>query len=194
METETDEALMRKYAAGDRRAFDALFSRYAARLHGFFSRSFRSGQVADDLVQTTFLKVHSARASYDPSLPVRPWLFGIAARVRVDELRKRYRAAEKASDEELADLALPVEGGADRWPEANEEAERVRKAIDALPEGQRIVVWMHRFDGLTFAEIADALNAAGEGAKLTEVAVRVRAFRAFAALRESLADLVEEGT
>jgi RNA polymerase sigma-70 factor (ECF subfamily) len=187
--TETDEALMQSYVAGQARAFDALFSRYAARLHAFFSRSFRSGAVADDLVQTTFLKVHAARGSYDPALPVRPWLFGIAARVRVDELRRRYRAAERASDEELGELTLPTEVSPDRWPEANEEAERVRAAIDGLPEAQRIVVLLHRFEGLTFAEIAEALSA--DGPKLTEVAVRVRAFRAFASLRERLADLVE---
>jgi len=187
--TESDEALMQSYVAGDPRAFDALFSRYATRLHAFFSRSFRSGAVADDLVQTTFLKIHAARSSYDPGLPVRPWLFGIAARVRIDELRRRYRAAEKASDEELGELVLPTDGGADRWPEANEEAERVRKAIDGLPEAQRVVVWLHRFEGLTFAEIAEALSV--DGPKLTEVAVRVRAFRAFAALRQTLADLVE---
>jgi len=188
--TETDEALMQSYVAGESRAFDALFSRYAARLHAFFSRSFRSGAVADDLVQTTFLKVHAARASYDPELPVRPWLFGIAARVRVDELRRRYRAAERASDEELGELTLPSDDSPDRWPEANQEAERVRTAIDTLPEAQRIVVLLHRFEGLTFAEIAEALSL--EGTKLTEVAVRVRAFRAFASLREKLADLVEE--
>lgn len=189
MGRETDEELMQAYVAGDPRAFDALFSRYAARLHAFFSRSFRSGSVADDLVQTTFLKVHSARSSFDTSLPVRPWLFGIAARVRVDELRRRYRVADKISDEELGDLVLPAPDGVDRWPEANEEAERVRKAIDALPEAQRVVVLLHRFEGLTFGEIAEALSEAGP--KLTEVAVRVRAFRAFATLREQLADLVE---
>lgn len=183
---------MQSYVAGSSRAFDALFSRYAARLHAFFARSFRSGTVADDLVQTTFLKIHAARASWDPGLPVRPWLFGIAARVRVDELRRRYRAAERASDAELGELVLPIEGGPDRWPEANEEAERVRRAIDSLPEAQRVVVWLHRFEGLTFGEIAEALSV--EGPKLTEVAVRVRAFRAFAALREALADLVEESS
>lgn len=192
MGRETDEELMQAYVAGDPRAFDALFSRYAARLHAFFSRSFRSGAVADDLVQTTFLKVHSARSSFDPGLPVRPWLFGIAARVRVDELRRRYRVADKISDEELGDLVLPSPDGVDRWPEANEEAERVRKAIDALPEAQRVVVLLHRFEGLTFGEIAEALSEAGP--KLTEVAVRVRAFRAFATLREQLADLVEEAS
>ena len=188
--TPTDEDLMRRYMAGDGRAFDALFGRYATRLHAFFARSFRSGSVANDLVQTTFLKLHAARASFDASMPVRPWLFGIAARVRIDELRRRYRDAERASDEDLSQMTLPMDGGAERWPEANEEAERVRAAVDGLPEGQRTVVLLHRFEGLTFGEIAEVLSQA-EGTKLTEVAVRVRAFRAFAALRDALKDLGE---
>lgn len=189
--TRTDEDLMRSYVAGDGRAFDALFDRYATRLHAFFARSFRNGSVANDLVQTTFLKIHAARSTFDASMPVRPWLFGIAARVRIDELRRRYRDAERASDEDLAKMTLPVDGGAERWPEANEEAERVRRAVDSLPEGQRTVVLLHRFEGLTFGEIAEVLSQA-EGTKLTEVAVRVRAFRAFATLRDALSDLVEE--
>ena len=188
--TPTDEDLMRRYMAGDGRAFDALFGRYATRLHAFFARSFRSGSVANDLVHTTFLKLHAARASFDASMPVRPWLFGIAARVRIDELRRRYRDAERASDEDLSQMTLPMDGGAERWPEANEEAERVRAAVDGLPEGQRTVVLLHRFEGLTFGEIAEVLSQA-EGTKLTEVAVRVRAFRAFAALRDALKDLGE---
>ncbi len=53
------------------------------------------------------------------------------------------------------------------------------------------MVLLHRFEGLSFAEIATVMSEA-EGTKLTEVAVRVRAFRAFAALRHSLADLAEE--
>ena len=183
----SDEDLMRAYVAGEPRAFEALFARYAPRVHALFARTFRSRAIADDLVQTTFLKIHAARASYRPELPVRPWLFGIAARVRIDELRRRYRSQE-SGDDALDALPMPIEGGADAWPEQNEAAERVRRAIDGLPDGQRIVVLLHRFEGMTFGEIAIAL-AESEGTKLSEVAVRVRAFRAYDALRKALADL-----
>lgn len=183
----TDEELMIAYVDGDTRAFDVLFARYAARLHAFFARTFRSRAIADDLLQTTFLKVHAARATWKRDLRVRPWLFGIAARVRIDELRRRYRSEEKAEDD-LDAHVFPVEGAPDAWPEKNEAAERVRRAIDALPDGQRVVVLLHRFEGLTFAEIAEVLHET-EGKRVSEVAVRVRAFRAYDALRQALADL-----
>lgn len=187
----SDEELMAAYVDGDARAFATLFDRFAPRLHAFFARTFRSRAIADDLLQTTFLKVHGARATYRRDLRVRPWLFGIAARVRIDELRRRYRSEEKSEDD--LDLhTFPVEGAHDAWPESNETAERVRRAVDALPEGQRVVVLLHRFEGMTFAEIATSI-AESEGKQLTEVAIRVRAFRAYATLREALADLAGDG-
>ncbi|MDQ3036474.1 MAG: RNA polymerase sigma factor [Myxococcota bacterium] len=186
--TASDEELMAAYVDGDPHAFEVLFGRFAPRVHAFFARTFRSRAVADDLVQTTFLKIHAARDSYERERPVRPWLFGIAARVRIDELRRRYRKSE-TSDDELESMALPVEGGHDAWPEANEAAERVRRAVDALPEGQRVVVLLHRFEGMTFGEIASALSSADGGKAVSEVAVRVRAFRAYEVLRAALADL-----
>jgi RNA polymerase sigma factor (sigma-70 family) len=187
MAERTDEELMASYIDGDARAFDVIFDRLAPRLHAFFARTFRSPAIADDLLQITFLKIHAARATYERGRPLRPWVFGIAARARIDELRRRYRT-EESGDKDLDAIALPVEGGADAWPEVNESAARVRAALDALPEGQRVVVLLHRFEGLTFGEIAGALSAAG-GKPLTEVAVRVRAFRAYDQLRKSLADL-----
>jgi RNA polymerase sigma-70 factor (ECF subfamily) len=137
--------------------------------------------VADDLLQTTFLKLHRARDTFRPGAKVRPWVFGIAARVRVDELRRRYRLPRSVSDEALDDLRFSIPAPR---PEAGQVAARVQAAIAELPESQRVVVLLHRFEGLTFAEIGDALGAA-------EGAVRIRAFRAYATLRKKLEDLAD---
>ncbi|MCU0675479.1 MAG: RNA polymerase sigma factor [Myxococcota bacterium] len=170
---------MRRYLAGDRAAFSALFTALAPRVHGFFLRSFGAKDVADDLLQTTFLKLHRARDTFRPGAKVRPWVFGIAARVRADELRRRYRVPRSVSDDALDDLRFSVPPPR---PEAGQVAARVQTAIAELPESQRVVVLLHRFEGLTFAEIGDALGAA-------EGAVRIRAFRAYATLRKKLEDL-----
>jgi len=57
--------------------------------------------VADDLLQVTFMKVHRARAQYRPELKLMPWLFAVAARVRLDELRRRLRLPEDADEDAL---------------------------------------------------------------------------------------------
>src|SRR5947199_6082468 len=98
----TDEELMSAYVAGDARAFESLFARLAPRVHGFFLRSFRDEGVADDLLQVTFMKVHRAKGQFRPELRLLPWLFAVAARVRLDELRRRLRMPEDASEEAIA--------------------------------------------------------------------------------------------
>jgi RNA polymerase sigma factor (sigma-70 family) len=184
----TEEALMRAYVAGDRDAFSRLFERLAPDVHAFFVRSLRSRTVADDLVQTTFLKLHRARARWRPDLPIRPWVFAIAARVRQDHLRHVHGLAEVAGEEEIA--AAEAGGGAiapglEGAIFQKSRADRVRHALDALPESQRIVIHLHRYEGMSFAEIGRVLAT-------TEGAVKLRAFRGYERLRVSLADLLRE--
>lgn len=186
--TASDEQSMAAYAAGDRGAFQQLFDRYAERMHGFFLRYFGSRALADDLLQATFLKLHAARASYRIGAPFRSWLYTIAARVRLDELRRRGRLTTSHSESELDEVFL-THGDAglsmDDWLDGVERAQQVRAAMDALPEGQRIVVFLHRFEDLTFEEIAEILA-------MAPGAVRARAFRAYATLRATLKPLATE--
>jgi RNA polymerase sigma-70 factor (ECF subfamily) len=176
----TDEMLMAAYVSGDRRAFEQLFARLAPRLHRFFRRSFSAEATADDLLQVTFLKLHKARATYKSDMRVAPWAFAIAARVRLDEFRRRKRLAEDGDEEALAradeaQAEEPPRGGTiDGYT-----AEAVRRAVDGLPESQRVVIHLNRFEGMTFAEIAKVLGT-------TEGAVKLRAFRAYGALRHVL--------
>ena len=79
--------------------------------------------------------------------------------------------------------SVPVEDGPAPRDAGLERA--VQRALAQLPEGQRIPIVMHRFEGMGFAEIAEALG-------LTESAVKVRAHRGYARLRELLAALREE--
>jgi RNA polymerase sigma-70 factor (ECF subfamily) len=185
----SDEELMASYVEGDVRAFEALFTRYATRLYGFFSRLTKDRSLADDLVQTTFLKIHGARDSYDRSRPLRPWIYAIAARTRVDVIRQRMRQEGRWGGE--LDGVADGEGEApERVAQARQAVSQLEMALEKLPEGQRTVLLLHRVEGLSFAEIATVLSAS-EGTALTEVAVRVRAFRAVAALRTVMGDLSE---
>ncbi len=183
-ESATEEVLMLRYQEGDRRAFDALFARLAPLVHGFFQRTFGDASVADDLLQTTFLNLHRARQRYRPDQKLRPWLFAIAANVRMDELRRRHRLPIAASAEEI-DRALERESLERPVAEPLEEAERsvrVRAVLAELPDSQRQVIEMNRFDGLSFGEIARALD-------ISEGACKLRAFRGYETLRSKLAAL-----
>jgi RNA polymerase sigma-70 factor (ECF subfamily) len=176
----TDEELMSAYAAGDARAFESLFARLAPRVHGFFLRSFRDEGVADDLLQVTFMKVHRARGQFRAELRLLPWLFAIASRVRLDELRRRLRLPEDASEEAIA---LADEQAPRDPPLDGDVRDAVRAALDALPESQRTVIQLHRYEGMTFAEIARVLGTTPGAAKL-------RAFRGYETLRQQLKGLL----
>ena len=168
----SDEALMRAYVQqGDRSAFEALFRRYAGRLLGYFSRTAGPAH-AQDMLQKTFLHVHRARHDFRDGAPVRPWIFAIAANVRREHWRRRGRKPETALD---PDRHVPAVE-----PSTSSPTDRaVRRALEQLPEGQREVVVLHWYEGLTFSEVSRMVGASPS-------AVKVRAHRAYKQLRAIL--------
>jgi RNA polymerase sigma-70 factor (ECF subfamily) len=180
----TDEELMSAYATGDPGAFTVLFRRWAPRLHGFFLRTLGEPAAADDLLQLTFLKLHRARDRFQPLLRLRSWLYGIAGHELQEELRRRRRTP-LSTEEQQAKESDERDAGPDPALEANRRALAVRAALERLPESQRAVLYLHRYEEMTFAEIAQALHT-------TEGAVKLRAFRAYERLRQELVGLLDE--
>jgi RNA polymerase sigma-70 factor (ECF subfamily) len=181
----TDEELMAAYAAGERRSFAALFQRWAPRLHGFFLRALGEPAAADDLLQVTFMNVHRARRKFRPLLSLRGWLFSIAAHALQDELRRRKRVplAPEEQQEAVADTVAAEDEPVS--VESRERARTLRTALERLPESQRAVLYLHRFEQMSFAEIARVLGT-------SEGAVKLRAFRAYERLRRDLLPLLQE--
>src|SRR4051812_381328 len=173
-EATSDEELMDAYLQGNRKAFEQLFARLAPRVHGFFMRSFRDSAVADELLQNTFLKVHQSRHTFRPGAAVRPWLFTVAASARADELRRRRRVPEDLDEDPLSRAEHPNELAASHRASVDEKetVAQVRAALEQLSEPARVIVHLHRYEGMTFGEIAAVLGS-------TEGAVKLRAFRAY---------------
>ncbi len=174
---------MARFCQGDAPAFDALFQRYAGPVHGYLTRLTGSPATAEDLVQLTFLSLVRARGRFQPGSRFKPWLYAIATNAARDSQRRNRRPEELTPEGELpasipADTPAPRDSGLEQ---------AVHRALAQLPEGQRIPILLHRFEGMSFAEVADALG-------LTESAVKVRAHRGYARLRELLAALHQETT
>lgn len=184
-ESTTEDRLMARYAAGDEVAFQRLFALLAPRVRAFFLRSFSDVSVADDLMQTTFLRLHRARAAYRPQLPLKPWVFTIAASVRRDELRRRYRLPPHVGEPELEQAESSLAAAAPENGVSDDRTDAVRAAVMRLPESQRVVLHLHCYEGLTFEQIGQALGT-------TCGAVRVRASRAYERLREELRPFIQK--
>ena len=164
---------MERFIDGDAGAFDLLFSRHVGALRAYLQRLTSSAAVADDLTQMTFVSVVRGRGRFQRGARVKPWLYAIATNAARDW--RRRSKFESVSD----DGALPDEA-ADDVPLRDPGLEKaVKKALAQLPDVQREAIVLNRFEGLSFAEIA-------QHAGVTESAVKVRAHRGYERLRELL--------
>ncbi|MGB1013431.1 MAG: RNA polymerase sigma factor [Nannocystaceae bacterium] len=187
-------AAMARYADGDRRAFDRLYSTLSPRLRGFLMKIIRDEPTVEDLIQLTMLKAHLARNRFElqggnPDGAVQAWYFAIARNVAMDHLRKQYRKDKRLRKTSGTEAQDPVAALVDEAPTIEDlgishEAEQhiiseVQHAISKLPPGQREVVELHKLRGMSMSDIAARLE-------IREGAVRVRAHRAYKALARML--------
>jgi len=164
---------MRRVAAGDPGAFTALYERHKGRLFSYLVRLTGNRHIAEDLLQETWLRVYRARGSYQPSGRFQTWLFTIARRLLLDHARRAPGAWE--SDTEATE-ALSAPERTEHGAEAKDLLLRVERALSALPPGQREVVLLARFAGLTAEEVATVTGS-------TPGAIRVALHRALQRLR-----------
>jgi RNA polymerase sigma-70 factor (ECF subfamily) len=131
------------------------------------------------LVHDVFLKIHLRSADYEPSRPLRPWLFGFAYRVAADYRRLgRHRVEVSHARPDVADSERP----ADERIEADEERSLVKEALESVEVDRRAVLILHDLDEVPVPEIADAL-----GIPLNTAYSRLRLARAeFAAAAKRL--------
>jgi RNA polymerase sigma-70 factor, ECF subfamily len=171
---------MQRYAAGDDSAFVLVYDALAPRLFGYLLRQTRDRARAEDLIQQTMLHMHRARERFIPGAEVAPWAFAIARRLLVDGVRRGRR--EVLADGSAPDASESRHPSADDLVHAREMAVRLERALAALPRSQRIAFELIRQEGLSVAEAAEVLGT-------TAMAVKLRAHRAYEALRSALGDL-----
>lgn len=171
-----DDQLMRAYAAGDARAFDALYARHQAALYRFVRRLLGSAcpQQADEVFQDSWLRVIQARTRWAAQgASFRTWLFTIAHHRAIDCLRRSGREVGHADEGESAapDDAPWVDWPAPDPPNPDDHlfwrhaGRRLLECLDALPVTQRAAFLLHHEDGLSVAELAQALELGFEAAK-----------------------------
>jgi len=172
---------MTRYAAGDDAAFATVYDELSPRLYGFLVRQTRDVARAEDVLQQTFLQIHRARATFVPGAEVLPWAFAIARRLMIDSFRRGYR--EVAEDPQARDDRPALDPRADDLVQAQELASRIQRELARLPETQRVAFELVKQEGLSLAEAAQVLGT-------TVAAVKLRAHRAYEALRAVLGDVL----
>jgi RNA polymerase sigma-70 factor (ECF subfamily) len=166
-----DPQVLRRFQEGDGSAFETLVRHYEGSVLSLVRRYLGSRSPGvEDVAQAVFVRVWRARKTYEPRAKVGTWIYTIAVNACLNEIRrlrseKNRRVAPFSAV--FGDDALP--GGADEAAEApstlpletleaGERAARVRAAVDALPEQQRLALVLSRFHGCGYAEVAAAMG------------------------------------
>ena len=175
--------------------FELLVRRHAQELYQFALRFTGNSVAAEDVVQDTFLQVHSSAASFDPSRRFKPWLFTIAANKARDSIRRRNRRRELPFEAQVAprnddahrfvDLLSSDSGTPDDDLLFDERRKTVRTAIEEMPTKLREVLILAYYHRLPYKDIAEVID-------IPLGTVKSRLHAAVASFREGYENLVEE--
>jgi RNA polymerase sigma-70 factor (ECF subfamily) len=153
MDQESDYELVARLRAGDSSAFDEVYGRFNTRLFTFLARLARSRDVAEDLLEETWLRLVAHAGRLQPDTRLGPWLFTVARNLHVSYSRSRLIETSHAAD---------LSGLWPAWPQrspfeetaANEFEQRIEAALARLPVAYREVLLLVAVEGLRPAEAA----------------------------------------
>jgi len=190
--SDPDVQIMERVRDGEQDAVIELVGRFQNELVGFFYHLGWDQLIAEELAQDVFVNVWRSRARWVATAKVRTWIYRIAHNLWIDHLRrhKRHQSLDAALDQDdqlhLSDVLAAPTIAPDHADHDRSIRERAEQALGDLPEGQREVFVMANDLGMKYQEIAAVLG-------IPEGTVKSRMHHAVRALREDLADLVEDG-
>ncbi|QHE85108.1 RNA polymerase sigma factor RpoE [Hydrogenophaga sp. BPS33] len=197
---DSDVMLVQRTLAGEQRAFEMLVVKYQRRVERLIGRMVRDSDLVQDIAQETFIRAYRALAQFRGDAQFYTWLYRIAvntAKKQLLELKRDplvYQSQMKSGDDD--ETSAPERelnsGAADaETPEAvlasKEIAQAVNAAMDALPEELRMAITLREIEGLSYEEIATALEC-------PIGTVRSRIFRAREAISGRIKPMLERQT
>jgi len=150
----TDESeLLRRIAAEDLGAFKTLVDRYQAKVLGLCSRMLSHSQNAEDVAQDVFFQVYRSSGTFRHDCLVSTWIYRIA----VNRCRNFDRDNRKFAQWEPALIASDGDNPASAWT-LNETRALIRKTVASLPEKQKEMLILNKFEGHSYQEIAEIMG------------------------------------
>jgi RNA polymerase sigma-70 factor, ECF subfamily len=195
-EAHVDLELVKRAQAGDDLAFRKLVERHQRRAFAIALSLVRHEQDARDIVQDAFLRVHKSLGSFQGGSSFFTWLYRIVTNLAIDLVRRPGRNTE-GIEEDRGPLSNPGAEPDPMWVSRidgadpvdvlrrKELAARMRTAIDALPSYHKAVILMREVEGLSYEEMAEAMQ-------VSKGTIMSRLFHARQKLQKALADCYEE--
>jgi len=161
-----DVKLMLEFKGGDNSAFEKILDKYHIPIINFIYRLIGDKSESEDLAQEVFLRVYRSSQNYIPKAKFSTYIYKISKNLALNELRRRD--SQKLSF--LEEMAVVKEGeilprqisndklSVSKEIERKDLIEVVKKAIETLPEKQRIAVILRRYEGFSYEEIAKIMS------------------------------------
>ncbi|HOL64511.1 MAG TPA: RNA polymerase sigma factor RpoE [Accumulibacter sp.] len=190
-EREIDQVLVERAQAGDKLAFDALVSKYQRKVSRLLSRFMRNPAEVEDVSQEAFIKAYRALPAFRGDSAFYTWLYRIGVNTAKNYLVAQGRRAPTATDFDAEDAESFADASQLRdinTPESLLQSKQIGETIDAalaaLPDDLRNAIVLREIEGLSYEEIAEAMNC-------PIGTVRSRIFRAREAVAEKLKPLID---
>jgi RNA polymerase sigma-70 factor (ECF subfamily) len=187
---EIDRQLVARAQSGDKRAFELLVEKYQRKLARLLSRFIRDPAEVEDVTQEAFIKAYRALPAFRGDSAFYTWLYRIGINTAKNYLMAMGRRAPTSTEVEAEEAEGFEEGEQLRdinTPESlllsNEIAQTVNSTIEQLPEELRTAIQMREIEGMSYEDIAKAMNC-------PIGTVRSRIFRAREAIAEQLRPLL----
>lgn len=167
LQEEADEALMMRYQKGEVRAFEILLARHRKPIYNFIYRFVSSRELAEDLLQETFLRVIKGAGNYERKAKFTTWLYTIARNLCVDQSRRKKHRKTTSLDQPMSkdqdsgtllDVLPGAEMGSDRKSVSKQLHTTLHQAIATLSDEQREVFLMREFLDMPFKQIAEVVG------------------------------------
>jgi RNA polymerase sigma-70 factor (ECF subfamily) len=183
--------------ADDLPSLEALYERYGTRVLNLIHRMTGNEEIARDLAQDVWLRVHGHLDHFEARADIFTWIYRIAVNLTLNHLKREKRrhwidlldlsVGEVLSDES-EDLVAPKPAGAerpDRILETDERAQKLWEAVQSLDAKYRVPIVLFHYEDQSYQEIADAMG-------LSMVAVQARIFRGRKQLAKILGPLLDQ--
>jgi RNA polymerase sigma-70 factor (ECF subfamily) len=180
--------LIQRMKQGDENAFRILVEKHSKPIFHLCFRYLNNAEDAEEVAQDVFIKLQENITSYEPRAKLSTYLYRIAVNRSLNKIRDR-KVKKWVSLEHVPSVTHESNSfskfNPDDMLELKEKQQAVRKAIDTLPGNQRTAVLLHRFQGLSYTEIAEVMQCSVS-------AVESRLFRAKQSLSKKLQNVAEQ--
>ncbi|MFA7654005.1 MAG: RNA polymerase sigma factor [Candidatus Magasanikbacteria bacterium] len=189
MKNNADEQLVEAYLAGNDGALVELIGRYTKAIYSFCVRFVGQGSEAEDITQEVFIKVWKNLRKFDKTKKFKTWMYQIARYTAIDHLRSVKKTVDIdkfTEDESESEWERLVDSSPSPFDQLDikEQADKIKQAINLLPEIYRTVLDLHLREEMTLAEISEVMKEKND-------TVKSRYRRGLAMLRRLLANSVD---